>query len=437
MRIVSLAPSATSILWTLGARRHVVGVSKWCAAVAPVGRLPRVGDCWAAEPAEIARLHPTLLIGSVPFKAEMVTRLLELGAPLVALNPRSLADVYEDIRLLGSLTRRAAAAERVVRAMQSALARIALRAKRRNGPQRGSGHPPRVYCEAWPNPRITSPPWVAELVRLAGGEPVLPAGTKVTEEQVAAAAPEVMVLAWTATGDRADAGRAMENPAWREVPAVRLGQVHVVRDELLNTPAPILVRGASELFRLIHRAWRGEGAASSAPTSAAGGVPTPATSSTPTTAASSAPTGAGCGPVVVVAAVMEQEGRILICQRRRGDRFELLWEFPGGKVQPGESAEQGLARELREELGIEARVGREIHRTRHRYEQLDRELELIFYSAAPGNARMENLAFEQIVWAERGRLTEYDFLPADRELVERLARGNENREKRKSKSENG
>ena len=78
-----------------------------------MGRLPRVGDCWAADPAEIARLRPTLLIGSVPFKPEMVARLLELGVPLLALNPRTLADVYVDIRLLGRITGRAAAAERV------------------------------------------------------------------------------------------------------------------------------------------------------------------------------------------------------------------------------------------------------------------------------------------------------------------------------------
>ena len=248
VRIVSLAPSATSILWALGARRDVVGVTKWCPDVAAVGGLPRVGDCWAAEPSAIAKLRPTLLIGSVPFNPETLARLLDIGVPLLAMNPRSLADVYADIHLLGRITGRAEAAARVAREMKRNLRRIAVTAKRL---QTGHSPAPRVYCEAWSNPRISSPPWVAELVEIAGGESVVAAGQKVTDEQVAAAAPDVIVLAWAATGAKADPRRALENPAWRGVPAVRRRRVFVVRDELLNTPAPILVRGASELQRLI------------------------------------------------------------------------------------------------------------------------------------------------------------------------------------------
>jgi len=248
-RIVSLAPSATSILWSIGAQRLLAGVTKWCADVAPVGRLPRVGDCWSADAAAIARLRPTLLIGSVPFKTETLTRLLEIGAPLLALNPRSLADVYSDIRLLGRLTGRAAAAARVVSKMQRELQQIATRTKHHAhaAPRRAAR--PRVYCEAWPHPRISSPPWVAELVEIAGGTPVVPTGHKVTDEQVASAQPEIIVLAWAATGAKSDPRRALENPAWQDVPAVRNRRVFVVRDELLNTPSPVLVRGARELLR--------------------------------------------------------------------------------------------------------------------------------------------------------------------------------------------
>jgi mutator protein MutT len=126
--------------------------------------------------------------------------------------------------------------------------------------------------------------------------------------------------------------------------------------------------------------------------------------------------------ITVVAAIIQQDGRILICQRRRGDRFEFKWEFPGGKVKEGESPQQALARELREELNVSAQIGEELYRTRHRYAELDRDLELLFFSATVGPGPVTNLAFEQIVWAERARLPDYDFLPADRELVARLAR---------------
>jgi len=244
-RIVSLAPSVTSILWAIRARRDVVGVTKWCKDVAQVGRLPQVGDCWSADAAPIAKLRPTLLIGSVPFNAEMVAKILEIGAPLVAMNPRSLADVYADIHLLGRLTGRSTAAAHVARKMEHDLRRVTTRARRLDGVR------PRVYCEAWPNPRISSPPWVSELVELVGGESVVPPGQKVTDEQVARASPDVIVLAWAATGAKAEPRKALENPAWQDVPAVRNRQVFVVRDELLNTPAPILVRGARELARLL------------------------------------------------------------------------------------------------------------------------------------------------------------------------------------------
>jgi iron complex transport system substrate-binding protein len=244
-RIVSLAPNATSILFAIGARRSLVGVSKWCNEVAPVGRLPRVGDCWKLDVREVASLRPTLIVGSVPFRPEVVAELLKLPAAFVALNPRSLQDIYADIRRLGGLTARGAAADKFVSRMKNQfteIARSAARAKTR----------PRVYAEAWPHPRISSPPWVEELVKLAGGRMVVPSGERVSDAQVAKAAPEVIILAWTATGERADPRRALANPRWCNVPAIKNRRVVVVRDELLNTPGPPLVAGARALLRAIH-----------------------------------------------------------------------------------------------------------------------------------------------------------------------------------------
>jgi iron complex transport system substrate-binding protein len=183
-----------------------------------------------------------------------MARLLEIGAPLLAMNPRSLADIYADIELLGRITGRAAAVARVVRRMKSDLGRIAARSRLNSATASRHHSKPRVYCEAWPNPRISSPLWVAELISMVGGTPAVPAGQRVRDEQVAAARPDVVILAWTATGGKSDPRRALENPAWGDVPAIRSRRVFVIRDELLNTPSPILVRGASELARAIHAA---------------------------------------------------------------------------------------------------------------------------------------------------------------------------------------
>ena len=245
LRIVSLAPNVSSILLALGAGRELVGVSKWCKEVAPVGRRPQVGDCWKMDVREVMRLKPTLLIGSVPFAPETVASILKEPVAFLAINPRTLADIETDIRTLARLVNRATAGEKLIRAMRWDFESIARQARQfRNRP--------RVYCEAWPHPRISSPPWVSELVEMAGGEAVVPAGTRVTDEDVARARPDVIVLAWTATGARSKPSSALRNVAWRDVPAVRAGRVVVIRDELLNTPGPPLVEGARQLFRAIH-----------------------------------------------------------------------------------------------------------------------------------------------------------------------------------------
>jgi 8-oxo-dGTP diphosphatase len=125
----------------------------------------------------------------------------------------------------------------------------------------------------------------------------------------------------------------------------------------------------------------------------------------------------------VVAAILKRRGRLLICQRRAGQAFPLRWEFPGGKVRPSETPRAALARELREELGVEARIGPVAYRTGHRYAEFDDAIQLVFYLAANPFPAPRNLIFARMAWARPGDLARYDFLPADRLLVTRLMRG--------------
>ena len=126
----------------------------------------------------------------------------------------------------------------------------------------------------------------------------------------------------------------------------------------------------------------------------------------------------------VVAALITRNSKLLVCQRKRNDTHPLQWEFPGGKVEPGESLAEALTRELREELGVSATIGAEVHRTRHRYRELPDDLLLIFFWATiEDSALLQNLQFEKYEWADPSLLSNYDFLPADKDLVELLARG--------------
>jgi iron complex transport system substrate-binding protein len=162
------------------------------------------------------------------------------------MNPRTIADIYADIRLLGGIAGKGLGAESLIRAFRAALSDIAKKVKRL-GRKR-----PRVYCEAWPNPRISSPPWVAEMVDICGGEMIVPAGEKVSDAQVAEARPDIIVLAWAATGEKSDPGQSYKVAAWKDVPAIRNRRVYAIGDEFLNTPGPPLIRGALELFKILH-----------------------------------------------------------------------------------------------------------------------------------------------------------------------------------------
>lgn len=126
---------------------------------------------------------------------------------------------------------------------------------------------------------------------------------------------------------------------------------------------------------------------------------------------------------IVAVGVMERNGLILACQRRKGDRHELKWEFPGGKVERGEDPAQALQRELREELGIEASIGPEIARYEFAYPHKP-PIELIFFQVTEFDGEVCNLIFEQILWCPVGDLGSLDFLEGDLDFLQRLARSN-------------
>jgi len=123
--------------------------------------------------------------------------------------------------------------------------------------------------------------------------------------------------------------------------------------------------------------------------------------------------------ILVAAGIVIKGGRVLICQRHHSDPYGLQWEFPGGKVNAGEDLKTALHRELAEELSIEAEVGTEVFRLEHTYP--DRKVEVVFFVVRRFQGTVQNQVFEAVAWTERTRLTEFNFLEADRELVRRIA----------------
>jgi mutator protein MutT len=126
-------------------------------------------------------------------------------------------------------------------------------------------------------------------------------------------------------------------------------------------------------------------------------------------------------PIVqVVAAVIERDGRILIGQRRADRKHPLKWEFPGGKVEPDEEPAAALARELHEELAIDAKIGEQIGGYDFRYGE-GPVTRLLFFRVGEFAGEPRNLDFAQIAWASRRELPSFDFLEGDAEFVAHLS----------------
>lgn len=124
----------------------------------------------------------------------------------------------------------------------------------------------------------------------------------------------------------------------------------------------------------------------------------------------------------VVAALIVRQDKVLICQRTRDQAMPLRWEFPGGKVEPGEDPVDAIRRELEEELGIEATIGEQITRVEHKYKN-GRAVELLFFVVRKFENKVQNRIFQDVRWEKLAELPKYDFLDADKNLVQQLASG--------------
>lgn len=125
---------------------------------------------------------------------------------------------------------------------------------------------------------------------------------------------------------------------------------------------------------------------------------------------------------LVAAALILRGGEVLVCQRRPDQPMALKWEFPGGKIEPGESAEEALKRELEEELGISARIGARVAHVRHTYRS-GGVVDLQFFAVHEFSGELTNRIFNDFRWAALRDLPSFDFLAADRNLIRDLAAG--------------
>ena len=248
MRIASLQPSVTLTLAALDKLDHLCACTKYCIDALPQlssYRLNVLHDSWTADTQEILATKPDLVIASVPYRMESLAAILKSGLPVLALAPHDLADIYKDIRLIAAIVNARTAGEAVITQMQSAIVRTRNQSAFRI-------ETPLVYCEEWGKPLIHSQRWVAELVEIAGGRYLGTPGAHTTEEEIAAADPDLLLFAWCGAGDRVPLNKVIAQRDWQRLRAVRERRVHCIPDEFLNTPAPNLIEGLACLAAAIH-----------------------------------------------------------------------------------------------------------------------------------------------------------------------------------------
>jgi iron complex transport system substrate-binding protein len=255
-RIVCLTEEPTETLYALGEDDRIVGISGFTVRPARARReKPKVSAFTSAKIDAILALQPDLAIGFSDIQADIAAELVRRGVEVWISNHRSVAGIVDYVRRLGALVGAAARADAYADELQRGL--DAMAAASAALPVR-----PRVYFEEWDEPRISGIQWVAELVRIAGGDDIFPerAAKSLARDRILAddaetiaRAPQIVFGSWCGKKFRPDTVAA--RPGWADVPAVRDGQLFEVKSPIILQPGPAaLTDGVRELAKHIH-AW--------------------------------------------------------------------------------------------------------------------------------------------------------------------------------------
>jgi len=255
-RIVCLTEEPTEVLYAIGEQQRIVGISGFTVRPPRARReKPKVSAFTSAKIGEILKLEPDLVVGFSDIQADIARELIASGIEVWISNHRSVAGILDYIRRLGALVGAADEADELARRAEEHIAQVekaAARLQRR----------PRVYFEEWDEPMISGIRWVAELVRIAGGDDIFPerAEKSLARDRIIAdpaevvrRAPDIIIGSWCGKKFRPD--RVAARGGWAAIPAVRNRELHEVKSPIILQPGPAaLFDGLDALHRII-AAW--------------------------------------------------------------------------------------------------------------------------------------------------------------------------------------
>ena len=254
-RIVCLTEEPTEVLYALGEEARIVGISGFTVRPPRARReKPKVSAFTSAKIEKILALRPDFVVGFSDIQADIAAELVRAGVEVWIANHRSVDEILDYVRRLGALVGAVAKADAYANELQRGLEELAAAVP--------AGPRPKVYFEEWDEPMITGIRWVAELVRIAGGEDIFPERAEkplardrilADDQEVLARAPDIIFGSWC--GKKYRPGQVAARPGWNALPAVRDGQLFEIKSPIILQPGPAaLTEGVAELARHI-RAW--------------------------------------------------------------------------------------------------------------------------------------------------------------------------------------
>ncbi len=255
-RIVCLTEEPTEVLYALGEQDRIVGISGFTVRP-PRARKekPKVSAFTSAKIDEILKLEPDFVVGFSDIQADIAAELVRRGVEVWISNHRSVDGILDYIRRLGRLVGTGERANAYADELERGLDAIEGEASRL--PRR-----PKVYFEEWDEPIITGIRWVAELVRIAGGDDIFPelsveplakARILANGDPVVERAPDIILGSWCGKKFRPE--KLAARPGWDAIPAVRDGELHEIKSPLILQPGPAALTDGVAAIAAIIRGW--------------------------------------------------------------------------------------------------------------------------------------------------------------------------------------